>query len=379
MPIDYPSAAHHPVRTSRPLGWAGVLLVSVLLHIALLDWANGNIGLPSLPIRQEPVVTAQLQAAPIVPEPAAAPAKPVAAPQPKRRPRPVARPLPAIASTAPPLQTSPSIPDAAPETGALSGAHADRIADAAPAVPPLEPPIEQAAAEAPAASAEPAELRYKVSPPPSAELKYDVQALREGRTVYGRGKLSWQADGDHYVASGEAGILFFTVLNFKSEGALDEFGVAPVMYSEKRFRKSETNTHFHRERNTISFSASTASYPRKGGEQDRASIIWQLVGIGRGDTEKFLPGAVIDIFVAGVRDAESWRIQVIGQEEVTVGTGTTQAWHVARVPRPGSYDQKLDIWLAPQQEWYPVKLRYTETNGDYLDMLLSNVNLAAAR
>jgi hypothetical protein len=225
---------------------------------------------------------------------------------------------------------------------------------------------------------QPPATHYKVSLPPSAELKYDVQALRDGQMVYGSGKIGWQSDGERYTVNGNASILVFTVLDFKSEGVIDQFGVAPVIYTEKRFRKSETNTHFHRERNTISFSASTASYPREGGEQDRASIIWQLAGIGRGDTEKFVPGAEIDFFVAGVRDAETWRIQIIGQEEIEVGTGKVNAWHVVRIPRRGSYDQKLDIWLSQQQGWYPVKLRYTETNGEYLDMSLSNLTLATA-
>jgi hypothetical protein len=44
---------------------------------------------------------------------------------------------------------------------------------------------------------------------------------------------------------------------------------------------------------------------------------------------------------------------------------------VVRAPRPGSYEQKLDIWLAPQHWWYPVRLRFTETNGEYLDMAVT--------
>lgn len=56
---------------------------------------------------------------------------------------------------------------------------------------------------------------------------------------------------------------------------------------------------------------------------------------------------------------------------------STTAWHVARAPKRGSYDQKLDIWLAPQQNWYPVRLRYTEANGDYLDMSLTRLNVSA--
>jgi hypothetical protein len=147
------------------------------------------------------------------------------------------------------------------------------------------------------------------------------------------------------------------------------------MYSEKKFRKSETATHFHRERNIISFSSSTKSYPRNGGEQDRASVVWQLAGIGRGDASKFSAGTQIDVTVAGTRDADTWSMVVVGQEEIHVAGENIQAWHVTRVPRAGSYDQKLDIWFAPQQNWYPVRLRYTETNGDFLDMSLTSLNI----
>jgi hypothetical protein len=219
--------------------------------------------------------------------------------------------------------------------------------------------------------------RYRISLPPSADLKYDVQKIaKEGQPMYGRGSINWQTDGTHYTVDGDAGVLFFTLLNFKSEGTIDANGIAPEMYSEKKFRKSETATHFHRERNTISFSSSTKSYPRNGGEQDRASVVWQLAGIGRGDASTFSAGTQIDVTVAGTRDADTWSMVVVGQEEIHVAGENIQAWHVTRVPRAGSYDQKLDIWFAPQQNWYPVRLRYTETNGDFLDMSLTRLNIS---
>lgn len=231
---------------------------------------------------------------------------------------------------------------------------------------------------APATENEPV-AAYKVSLPPSAELLYDVQkTVRDGQPMYGHGSIKWHTDGSRYTVDGEAGVLFVTVLSFRSEGEIDGQGVAPEIYSEKRFRKSETATHFHRERNTISFSASTKSYPRHGGEQDRASVVWQLAGIGRGDRQQFVAGAHIDLFVAGTRDADTWRMVVLGEENIRVGDEQVTAWHVSRVPRPGTYDQQLDIWLAPSKEWYPVRLRYTETNGDYLDMSLANLNVLSA-
>ena len=215
--------------------------------------------------------------------------------------------------------------------------------------------------------------RYNVQAPPSVTLQYDVQAWRGEQNLHGSSKMRWQTNGSTYQLEGDTSVLFLNFLTFKSQGVIDEYGIAPVLYNEKRWRKPETNTHFHRERNLISFSASTITYPRQGGEQDRASVIWQLAGIGRGEGEKFQAGKEIAIFLAGVRDAEIWRFQVIGLEQIDVDTGKIAAWHIMRTPRPGSYEQGLEIWLAPQQEWYPVKLRYTETNGDHLDMIASNI------
>jgi hypothetical protein len=84
------------------------------------------------------------------------------------------------------------------------------------------------------------------------------------------------------------------------------------------------------------------------------------------------------MIVAGTRDIDTWSMLVVGAEDITIAGQAVHAWHVTRVPRPGSYDQTLDIWLAPQYNWYPVRLRYTETNGDFLDMSLSHLNLASS-
>jgi hypothetical protein len=384
------SSAEESLDPKKPRSWRWALLLaaSLLLHVIAFNWADGRIGLPALRDQTPTVISTELLSMPPPSVPVAAvppvPDKATPKPRPKLRSRRAnAKPASSVPEPAPQVaETAPDVPPAGMEAPGTSIEPATEMPASASSETPNPAPAavaeqkpEQAKTDEKAAQQT---IHYKINPPPSAELKYDVQALREGQTVYGHGKINWQAAGNNYTVTGEAGILFFTVLNFRSEGMIDEFGVSPVLYSEKRFRKSETNTHFHRERNTISFSASTVAYPRKGGEQDRASIIWQLAGIGRGDADKFTPGADIDLFVAGVRDAETWRIHVVGREDIEVGTGKANAWHVVRIPRPGSYDQKIDIWLAPEQEWYPIKLRYTETNGDFLDMSLSNMHFLAA-
>ncbi|MFZ1180419.1 MAG: DUF3108 domain-containing protein [Herbaspirillum sp.] len=216
---------------------------------------------------------------------------------------------------------------------------------------------------------------YQFNPPPSSDLAYDVHAFFDKLNWYGSSTLTWETDGSRYTVTGAVHVRMFariTFLSFTSSGEINDSGVAPELYTEKKRNRAATNTHFNRERNLVSFSSSTTTYPRVGGEQDRASIIWQLVAIGRGDASRFAPGAVIDMFVAGVRDGEVWRMQIVGQEEIHLSDGAHQAWHIVRQPRPGSYDQRLDIWLDPGRQWYPVRLRFTETSGDYLEMSLSD-------
>ena len=335
----------------------GVLALSLLLHLLALQWAGGWISLPT-PTRPDPApVTVRLEPPPAPPESAPPPVAiaPVTKPR-KPPPRRHVPPAPVVTATAP-------VEPAAEAVAAPAAVVPDHVAAAEtpPAPPAGQPPV-------PAAVPKP---RYQFRVPPPMALKYDVQALREGKVVYGHGRIAWRTDGQRYLIEGEAGVLFFTVLKFQSLGAIDDNGVSPEVYAEKRFRRDETTTNFQRDTGTISFTASDKSYPRVGGEQDRASVVWQLAAIGLGDASRFTPGAEIELFVAGVRDAEPWVIQVIGLEQTETPAGPTEAWHVVRVPRAGSYEQQLDIWLAPRQSWYPVRLRYTETNGDYLDMAVT--------
>jgi hypothetical protein len=218
-------------------------------------------------------------------------------------------------------------------------------------------------------------VTYQVAPPPSVAVSYDVQAIQGTLTYRAMGTITWKTDGQAYTIRGEATSLFMTLLGFNSAGTINAYGVSPSLYTEERFRKPVTSTYFGGETSEIRFSGSDASYPIVGGEQDRASLVWQLASIGRGDASQIYTGAVIDLFVAGVRDGEVWRVQVIGQERLSTAIGHLDTWHVVRQPKPGAHDQRIDIWFAPDNQWYPVKLRYTEPNDDYLDMSVTSVKL----
>ena len=360
MTMDPPSSSNQNKCSHTRLRRLSILIAAVILHLVAISWLSGTIVFPkSSTADNTTVIAATLEAPPPKPviKPATKPVQPEAA---TRTTRPHVTQTPVIA---------PAYPDPAVATEVAAAPAEVSLAD-------------ELAAQDYAAIIEPTPdskaVSYNIDLPPSADLKYDVQKIsKDSAPMYGSGTISWHTVGSKYQIDGDFGVLFITALRFQSSGTIEDTGIVPEIYSEKRFRKAETNTHFHRERNTISFSSSTLSYPRTRGEQDRASVVWQLAGIGRGDSGKFVAGSSIALFVAGTRNAETWQILIIGQEDITIDGVSTRAWHLARAPRIGSHEQKLDIWLAPHQNWYPVRLRYTETNGDYLDMTLTSLNVSA--
>ncbi|HJW56449.1 MAG TPA: DUF3108 domain-containing protein [Burkholderiaceae bacterium] len=221
----------------------------------------------------------------------------------------------------------------------------------------------------PAMAQDHAATRYKVNLPPSAELGYVVNARQSGFAIEGNARVAWHAASGQFTLETEMrAMLLGKIMDAKTEGVIDEYGLAPVASSEKRFRKQPTTVSFDREAKVIRFSGSDATYPIKGGEQDRNSAIWQLIAVARAAPAKFRPGSEWTFFVAGQRDAEPWVFRVAEHEKIQTPLGDLQALHVVKAAPVQT--QKIDIWLAPSLEWYPARLRYTDPDGDFIEQSL---------
>lgn len=363
----------------RTVRRAAIIAVAVvLLHALAIDWADRHIQMIQR-ADQAPPPIAEVQLPPPLPTPAPTPPvhKPFKA-KPKPKPQqeaPPPEPEPSLAASPPaaPDGNTPSMSTDGTGNGTAPGAAAPQAMDQDAASAPGDKADKSADQTADDKSAP---VHYKLDFPPSVELTYDVELapVDTAHPYSGSGTINWQNNGNKYQIVGDTRFLMFVKpLKFTSEGGFDSYGIAPVLYSEKKINRSETATHFNRDdRNNISFSASQLTYRIKGGEQDTASVVWQIAAIGRGDREKFVPNTQIDLFVAGTRDADIWSILVIGQEDLEIDHSKVQTWHVARMPRPGTYDRRIDIWLAPQDQWYPVKIRQTEKKGDVYDMTMTS-------
>lgn len=216
--------------------------------------------------------------------------------------------------------------------------------------------------------------RGTISPPPSAELNYTINANQHGLSLNGSAVVHWTNGSGRYAIKTETrAMLLGKILEAKSEGTINTTGLAPLTSTEKRYRKDATTTTFNRDSNTITFSASDASYPIKGGEQDRNSVVWQLATIARSMPAKFKTGATINVVVAGQKDAEPWSFKVNKAEKIKSPLGDLNAVKVSKVVKDAGKEQKIDIWFASSRDWYPVRIRFSEPEGDFIEQTITSI------
>jgi hypothetical protein len=217
-------------------------------------------------------------------------------------------------------------------------------------------------------------IKRPVDVPPSADLSYKIDARKKGISLGGEAQVSWRVSNGAYSASSTARATFLgKILDNRTEGAIDAFGLAPSVFHEKRFRKDATTATFDRAARIITFNDGKMNYPLLGGEQDRASAQWQLAAVARAAPDKFVPGSEWKFFVAGRRDAEVWTFRVQARENIMTGMGSMATVHFVKVPAPESTGQHIDLWLAPGHEWYPVKLRFSEEDGEFVQQTIEKI------
>ena len=362
--------------------WLPLAVIAIILiaHLLLIQWVQDSLEfMRLLDADNEPVeivLRAPTPSAPAQTTPAAPKKIPPAEPTP-------AIPAPSAVQEVTPAPTAPRVDTASetnnvPNSESTAQMHAEGNATSTASVSPnLSNDVPEKKYELEPATAlkanTPPFLFEQVSFPPSAELRYNALAAQGARSLSGSGNIVWQHDGQSYTLKGEASALLLSLLSYQSSGQLSKAGILPDLYYEKRIGKSATQTHFVRERKTISFSASTATYEIQGGEQDRGSVIWQLVGIARGDPTKLEPGLMFETVIAGSKAADRWRVQVSSKESLTLTDGTIAAWHFSLTPAVSSFDYQIDLWLSPEKEWYPVKIMYANRAGANLTMTLEKI------
>jgi len=359
LPLRLPDWPPGPVWRRRGRLGALVLLVA-LLHGALIGPVYQPLGRqPGRPPAMQLVTLPPAAVHRVAEDPTLPTPTPVQAPVPAAPPpllaAPSPNPAPATAPDARPVDwtAGPLAPEAVsstetptPESGneANRGAGPPGPADAAASDDGGRRPPSYAAA----ASDQPMKLDYRVERGDDA----------------GSGQLSWepQADGQYRARFwGEAGNS--ALMDWVSRGRHAATGLAPERMVERQRGVEVRAVNFQRDQGVISFSGSTRAVPLFNGAQDRVSVLWQLAAIAQARTGGLKGGDHVRVQVAGTRgQAEEWRFEVTGTERLGLDSGPVDAVHLVREPaRP--YDQRVELWLAPQAGHVPVALRFTPVPG----------------
>ncbi len=215
--------------------------------------------------------------------------------------------------------------------------------------------------------------RYRVRPPPSALLDYDVvrsapgQAPRAGSAA----RIDWQSADNQYRMRIEGMPDQVGERALESEGGVNDAGIAPDKASEQRAGAGASQTRFDQQAGRIGFSDSRRSYVLNVGSQDQASLMMQLAGIGLSDARQMR--GVIEIFVGAASDAGIVRFEVGAEESLQSALGALSAVHLVQQVEPGQ--RRLELWLAPQQHWLPVRLRTTWPDGTVATQTVSRIEL----
>jgi hypothetical protein len=374
------------IASNRPSRKIVLGALTVLLHLAVLDWFSGQLGKPREQAARREALPMEAQLIKAQPRPRMETMQP---PQPALEPPPPLPQLPLPQLPPEPVEvaqagdapagagdgdgTRAAMPDAAPNADPVGQGSASNAA--ADVQSPQAGAQAQQAAE-PAAKPAPEARRYKVDLPPAADILLDVARTdANGSRWSGDALLSWTLTPSSYSIRIEAGITVVfahvNLLTMTSEGTVGEEGFMPALMTEKRRGRSMTATHFNRKDGRLSFSASAANYPLVWGAQDKASVPLQLTAIARGDPQQL--SGNIDILVGEDRDASVFSFVVLGQEQIDTRMGKIAAWHLARPPKPGSYNSRLDLWLAPDYGWMPVQIRNLEANGAVTTQTVNNI------
>ena len=207
--------------------------------------------------------------------------------------------------------------------------------------------------------------------PPSMSLRYTVAATNKGSNYSGSGQLTWKHDGQQYETRLTLRALVFTIGEQGSVGRLNDRGLAPDRYTDRR-RSSERAAHFDRDGQRLRYSNNAPDGKLLPGTQDRLSLNFQLAGLFNARPDAYAEGQTLRLPVTSVETAEVWLFQVGPEAIEPLPAGEVLARKLTRSPRK-EYDRKVEVWLLPGYAHLPGRIRTTEPNGDHWDMRLEQL------
>jgi hypothetical protein len=205
--------------------------------------------------------------------------------------------------------------------------------------------------------------------PPSALLSYASYVNGNPNQIT---QINWVNLGDGYQIKVTLSVPFLGDYVFSSIGGIDQYGLSPDFYEEIRGSKGSRNIEFVRQANSIKYSVNGQSSDLPKGAQDRFSVLFQLACLVGGNSQLDDSGVAREIPVAELDKLSQWIFVSQGDEDVSDPTNDKKikARHFVRLPRNEADQRKVEVWLAEDHHWLPLKIIQTEPNGRVFELFL---------
>ena len=275
-----------------------------------------------------------------------------------------------------PATEPPGVTAQAPDTpaSAASPAVANDQTTAAPvadanAAPPATEPVAAASAAPAASSPGPGDAPFLASWPSDTRLTYKLGGNYRGE-LHGSARVLWQRAGTRYHTAVEMSAGLLASLSFTSQGDITEGGLKPEVYEENvRGRRRGVRIGEDVRLNNGDRIA------RPEAVQDTASQFVELGHRFSTGQVKLVPGAQVNFSMARPGGIDEWTYDVIGEETLHLPRlGPVPTLHLK--PRPLSKPRgpiSAEIWYAPSLQYLPVRIRITQGNDNYIDLMVDTI------
>ena len=215
-------------------------------------------------------------------------------------------------------------------------------------------------------SGEKKEIQYK-----KVVIDYDVRRSLDGspvgaaRTMYFLGENNQYSIKNEVEAKGFVSLFYWNKLVQTSDGVVTPEGLKPKNYHYQFGSKIDNYAIFDWESKKIitTISGKTSEFDMLEGSQDMLSFMYQFM---------FEPPLTkMKIFITNGKNYKPYDYSYIGEEIIETEMDKILTMHIAKFNY--NNEERIDLWLAKDYRYLPVKIRKTEKDGSILDQTAKKI------
>jgi len=209
-------------------------------------------------------------------------------------------------------------------------------------------------------SSEKKEIQYK-----KVVIDYDVRRSLDGspvgaaRTTYFLGENNQYSIKNEVEAKGFVSLFYWNKLVQTSDGIVTSEGLKPKNYHYQFGSKIDNFAVFDWESKKIMtiMNGKTSEFDMLEGSQDMLSFMYQFM---------FEPPLTkMKIYITNGKNYKPYDYSYIGEEIIETEVDKILTMHIAKFNY--NNEERIDLWLAKDYRYLPIKIRKTEKDGSILD------------